>query len=433
MNSFEVITKFLPQAVDKVFMNESKTAVLENGSKFIDVSFTEAGYIKIAEILMDGLSDYYQANMTSTAATAYSNYAGQNGTGARDGFRIGNSSVSWKIHQLQWKRGKQFQVDYIADEEMAGVVIANLLSEFNRTKVIPEVDACRFAKMAEKCSTSLGNLVKESTDIAANTIISKFNDAFEWLAEHEVPEEEQVLFVSPKIMTLIRNTSELTKFITQADYKNGNGVDFKLEAYGGRPIITVPSNRFLSEITLGDNGYIASSGSKSINFMVCSKKAVVPLRKLEYSKVFSPEVVQDFYGYKIDYLLYHGIVIPKNKVPGIYCDLSSASGTTVSNKLDVLLKTGTGASGTVLLEDYYSQPAGLLGTLCYQKSTSAITTGLKSAGDVVAIDGSTIVKLVPGENFSPSTSVNCQFILVGSTGTALAVTGNVDVTSYKKA
>ena len=59
-NYFETITKFLPEVVDQYFVQDSKTKILEKGSKYIDVSFEEAGYVKIADVLHDGLSNYYR-------------------------------------------------------------------------------------------------------------------------------------------------------------------------------------------------------------------------------------------------------------------------------------------------------------------------------------------------------------------------------------
>ena len=186
MNSFEVITKYLPQAVDKYFAAESKTAVLEQGSKFIDVNFNEAGYVKIASFLMDGLSDYYktQGNVAPSNPADYAAYAGNVNAGQRDGFEIGGVSVKWEIFRLQYVRGKQFRIDYIENEETAGITIGNAIEEFNRVKVIPEVDATRFSIIADTTSVSLGNMVSET--VAANQIISKFNGAFEWLTENEV-------------------------------------------------------------------------------------------------------------------------------------------------------------------------------------------------------------------------------------------------------
>lgn len=138
-NSFELITKYLPQAVDKYFYEDAKTAILENGSKFIDVNFKETGYVKIASMLLDGLSDYYRTQELPGPSddANYAAYAGNLASGARDGFAIGGTSVQWEIFKLQYCRGKQFRIDYISDEETAGVVIGNAVEEFNRTKVIP--------------------------------------------------------------------------------------------------------------------------------------------------------------------------------------------------------------------------------------------------------------------------------------------------------
>ena len=58
MNSFELIEKYLPESVDKYFAHDSKSVMLEKGTKWIDVNFKETGYVKIANVLLDGLSDY---------------------------------------------------------------------------------------------------------------------------------------------------------------------------------------------------------------------------------------------------------------------------------------------------------------------------------------------------------------------------------------
>jgi len=138
-NSFELITKYLPQALDKYFAEDAKTAILEKGNKWVDVNFKEAGYVKIASLLLDGLSDYYRTqNLPGPSDDAqYAAYAGNLGSGMRDGFAIGGASVKWEIKQLQYLRGKQLRIDYLDDEETAGLVIGNAVEEFSRLKVIP--------------------------------------------------------------------------------------------------------------------------------------------------------------------------------------------------------------------------------------------------------------------------------------------------------
>lgn len=407
-NNFSLITKYMQNAIDTVMVAESKTNVLVNGSKFIDVNFKEAGYVKVMSLLMDGLSDYYRVNNgLGSANNGYSTFP------SNDGYKVGDAQSKWEIFKLDYDRGKQFRIDNMDDEEQAGLVIGNLLSEFLRTKVVPEVDAVRFSKMASKTSTSLGNRIVES--VSANQIIGKFNTAFEWLTEHEVPEEDQIIFVNPAIMTLIRNTTELVKFITQGDYKSEKGINFTVEKYGNRPIIEVPSNRFFTDVLTNQNGYQPTSNSKVINFMVVSKKAIIPIVKLEKSKTWTPDQVQDFDGYKVNFRMYHDAIIPKNKIPAVYVSISNTSATTKSNILSVDLSLETTG---YKLNAFYTNPAGLLGYVVV--SASAFTLGQTySTGD-------TIVKLDEGDTFTKFASETAEyFALLDNRGMCIATSGSI--------
>ena len=424
MNSFEVITKYLPQAVDKYFAAESKTAVLEQGSKFIDVNFNEAGYVKIASFLMDGLSDYYktQGSVAPSNPADYAAYAGNVNAGQRDGFEIGGVSVKWEIFRLQYVRGKQFRIDYIENEETAGITIGNAIEEFNRVKVIPEVDATRFSIIADTTSVSLGNMVSET--VAANQIISKFNGAFEWLTENEVPEEEQIIFVSPSVMTLIRNSTELTKFLTQGDYRAASGIDFTVEKYGGRPIIEVPSNRFFTNVLVTNNGYRPQTSSKVINYMVVSAKAVIPIRKLEWNKIYGPELsgIAGFHGYIINYLIYHGVVIPENKITGVYVSVSETNASTKTALLRVSTKAGSVQYGWVM-DRYFTNPAGLRGYIVYAYADS-FTLG----GDISSVGTAGENYFVCEKGVEQSAVVGNTtgyFALVDDSGKIIAVSGAV--------
>lgn len=406
-NSIGLITKYMQEAIDTVLTQEAKTNVLVNGSKFIDLNFKETGYVKVMSLLMDGLSDYYRVNNgLGSASNGYSTYP------SNDGYKVGDTSAKWELFQLEYDRGRQFRVDNMDNEETAGLVIGNLLAEFLRTKVVPEVDAVRFSKMAKKCNVALGNLVSET--INANQIIGRFNSAFEWLFEHGVPEEEQVIFVSPNVMTLIRNTTELYKRLTQDEYRNSD-VTFTIEKYEGRQIIEVPSNRFFTGVVTTDNGYMPSANSYVINFMIASKKAVVPVVKLEKSKIWTPEQVQDFDGYKVNFRMYHDIIIPKNKVPAIYTSVSAVAGTTKTNLLSVAL---TKVTSGYTLDAYYTTPVGLMGTVV--RSTTAFTLGNTYT------TSSTVVAVGEGDTFTKFASETAQyFALLDGSGKCIAVSGSV--------
>lgn len=406
-NSIALIEKYMQNAIDAVFAQDSKTKILENGQKYIDLDFKEAGYVKVMSVLMDGLSDYYRVN--NGLGSANNNYAT---FPSNDGYKIGNVQATWEIFKLEYDRGKQFRVDNMDNEETAGQVIGNLLTEFLRTRVVPEVDAIRFSKMASKANASLGNYVSEN--ISANTIISKFNTAFEWLSEHEVPEEEQVIFVNPSVMNLIRNTTELYKKLSQVEYKGD--VSFTIDTYEGRPIVSVPTNRFFTDVQTGANGYYASSNSKVINFIVASKKAIVPIVKLEKSKIWTPDQVQDFDGYKVNFRMYHDAIIPKNKIPGVYVNVSTTAGTQKSNVLSVSLEKTTNGYE---MDAYFTNPGGLNGYKVV-RSASAITFG------ATITTSATIVETKLNTEFSKFASETAMyFALLDSSNVAIAVSGSV--------
>lgn len=417
-NTIQTIEKWLPGVIDTVFATEAKTAILENGSKYIDVNFKEAGYVKIMNILMDGLSDYYRVNHTGIANTdAYAHDNGNNGTGARDGYKRGSVDAQWELFQLTYDRGRQFLVDNMDDEETAGTIIANLLTEFIRTKVVPEVDAVRFSKICAKCNATLGNYKEET--IAANTIIGNFNTAFEWLTEHEVPAEEQVIFVSPAVMTLIKGTTELAHYIVQADFTTEKGITFKLPAYEGRPIIEVPSNRFYTKVITGGNGYYPAADGKVINYLVCDKKAIIPIVKLNKNKIWTPETQDDFDGYKVNLRLYHDVIVPKNKIVGCYCSVSQVAATVKTARLDVAMVEGS-VQNAYKITETYTTPAGLLGAGIYTAQAD-FTVG-------ATIDPDDYTEVVVGQDVVDAVNTKAYFALVDGENTVIAKSAQITLT-----
>ena len=411
-NNIATITRFLPKVIDQVFVNESKTEILEQGSKYIDLNFKEAGYVKVYSLLMDGLSDYYRANSvgdstgswlngTSRAdAATHSAYAPEydHSNPSRDGFARGSVDGNWEIFKLRYYRGKQFRVDQMDDEETAGLIIGNLLTEFLRTKVVPEVDIVRFDVLGHATNASIGNRVYESIDyssliqangLSSESMIAKFNRAFVWLNAHEVPDEDQVIFVSNDVWGLLLGDPLLTRFIDVEKVRNGNGVDLEVKTYMGRPVIQVPKSRFYSDPVLGENGYAAGASSHEFNYLVCSKRAIVPVVKLDYAKIFNPEVVQDYIGYKINFAIYHDAFVPKNKKLGVYASMKPA--TAVSNALYVATTDITSASTNFKVTDWVTTPAGILGSLVYAQGSSnpfsvGTASGLSGATDYTGAD-----------------------------------------------
>ena len=254
--------------------------------------------------------------------------------------------------------------------------------------------------MASYCSATMGNLISES--ISANTIISKFNAAFKWMSEQKVPESDQIIYVNPAVMELIRNTTELAKRLHQSDMDKN--VKFAIEEYENRPIVVVPSDMFYTLAQTG-NGIYPSSASYVINFMVVSKKAPIIVKKMDYAKVFNSVDQNGSYlgyvGYLLTNLYYHDLFVPENKRVALYTSVSTTKATTVSSTLLVDAVAGA-TSGKTKVNSVLTQPAGMLYDGIGLYTTNGTAPALGSSFTITP--GSNDV--VFGAEFTPDASHN---------------------------
>lgn len=361
-NVFAYVEKMLPAQVDKVFKRDSLTDILTGGE--IKLDFLDAKTVKIFKLASTGLDDYARGGHGSTNAR-------------------GSAQSTTETFTLSQERYSEIPLDKLDTIDDAEVVLGHLAKEFIRTKVVPEFDTYRFSKLASYTNTYLGNRVEEA--ISANTILGKFNTAFEWMANQEVPEEDQVIYVTPAVMALIRNSTELTRRLTQNEYKEN--VSFSIEKYEGRDIIVVPESRFYTEanlLTAGSNrGAIApTSDSKVINFMVVSKKAPIIVKKLDFAKVYDSAGADGAYlgyvGYLLTNLYYHDLFVPDNKKVAIYCSVSNTSAVGVGTGVLVSAVKG-GANGKTQIDQIISQPAGIIYDKIFHYTTDGTAPAIGSA------------------------------------------------------
>ena len=130
-NSIALVSKCIP-LLDEIYANESITQVLESSSSLVRQG-ANAHEAQIPKISMDGLADYSRGG----------------------GYVDGDVTLSWETVQFDYDRGRAFNVDAMDNEETIGLAFGRLSGEFLRTKVIPELDAYRFAKLAGASGVTL--------------------------------------------------------------------------------------------------------------------------------------------------------------------------------------------------------------------------------------------------------------------------------------
>lgn len=349
-NNIALITKYSTAAWDKVYKAESRSALLD-GKEGVNVQWTGTKTVKIAKFSAGGLKNYYRNNGGDArvpAAPQGATFMGNLGYG----YQSSNVGLTWEEFTIAMDRAAAYPIEYFDNEETDGLVLGAATTEISRTVMIPEIDAYCFSTLAGYCSKStdtngLGNLVELSSDasVTKSNALATLNDALLYFDEHEVPAEDQIIFVSPKFFNYLRNdTTELARYLMQADYDKN--VKFTLTEYEGRQIVVVPPQRFRTAFsTVTDTGagyawgyYDTTAGeavtSKEIHFIVCAKSAVMHVVKYNKVKILSGDVAlaatgQD--GYALYARVYHDVFVMDNKRYAIYtCLNGGADKTTVT-------------------------------------------------------------------------------------------------------
>ena len=181
-NNIALFKKYI-DLLDEVYKQSSTTADLDGDSTLVKAG-ANTNEIVIPKISMDGLADY-----------------SRNG-----GYVLGNVSLTNETVTFNYDRGRKFSVDAMDNEETAGLAFGKLSSEFIRTKVVPEMDAFRYAKYAsiEGASVASGDLED------GNAVLRALVEAQNKMDEDEVPAEDRHLRITPSLYNAV-NAVDTTK------------------------------------------------------------------------------------------------------------------------------------------------------------------------------------------------------------------------------
>lgn len=297
-NVIALAQNFVPM-LDEVYKAASKTSILD--ATHVDI--VNANTVKVFKTSMDAMGNY----------------------GRNSGFVDGSVVGQWEALELKQDRGRSFMVDAMDDEETIGMAFGTLAGEFIRTKVVPEVDAYRFAKMAGTAGISTGT----AADITIGTtdVPGLIDEGERAQNEDEVPQEGRILFISETAY------AGLKAKITRTTMNGDNGINHEVETYDNMLVVRVPQNRFYTAITLQDGttsgqeagGYAGTDGAYKINFMIVHPSAVCQVLKHVKPRIFSPDVNQKADAWKFDYRVYHDLFVYDNKVKGIYLHRGSTA------------------------------------------------------------------------------------------------------------
>ena len=284
MNSIALAEKYQP-LLDEIYQNASVTADLEKGT---EVQFDGTKTVKVLKLVLPSLGEYSR----------------------NSGFTNGDVEASWEPWTLTQDRGREFNIDAMDDEETLNMTFGKAVSEFIRTKVVPQVDTYRFATLAsvEGISTVAGAVLDDGTKVvkAISVGMSKMD-------EDEVPLEGRILYITP---SLLRSVDDL-------DTTKSREV---LKSFA--KIVKVPQSRFYTKARYNETTkeIEKDTGAVDINFMIIHPSAVKAIAKHTELRIFlakgddgtGANKNQDADAHKFQYRIYHDVFAYANKVAGIY-------------------------------------------------------------------------------------------------------------------
>lgn len=283
-NSIELAKQFVP-ILDEIYANASLTAKLDGNPELVQQG-ANANELIIPMLSMEGLGEYDR----------------------NDGYVGGDVTLTNETVKCNFDRGRMFTVDNIDNQETANVAFGRLAGEFIRTKVVPEVDAFRFASYAGK--EGISKVTAGATLSTGESVIAALRAATVKMDEDEVPYEDRHLFI----------TSTLDGLIADTDTTKSKDV---LARFASKTL--VPQTRFYTAINQlsgkdGEKagGYTKAEGAADINFMVIHKGALIQFPKHQAPKIITPDVNQDADAYKYGYRQVGIADVYKNKLAGIY-------------------------------------------------------------------------------------------------------------------
>ena len=286
-NSIALFESYVP-ILDEAYKKGSLSSVLDSNEQLVTFN-RQSKKFKVPKMSLDGLANH----------TRGGNYV------------AGAVELTFEEKTPNYDRSRKFSVDQMDNLETAEIAFGMIAPEFLRTKVIPEVDAVRFASYytAAAAASNVATPANLTTGAGVKTALRAGQNAMD---NNEVPREGRYLFITQTLLDLVKDLA-----LTESK-------DILGEFAG---IVTVPQTRFYSAVTLYDGvtegqtagGYIknASTGI-NINFLIIHPTAVIQSVKHVAPKYIPADVNQSGDNDEFAYRIYGINSYLDNKVKGIY-------------------------------------------------------------------------------------------------------------------
>jgi hypothetical protein len=303
INTLAYATLFM-QELDKQVVAGATSGWMEGNAGL--VIYNGGNTVKIPKISMDGLG-------------AYSRSAG---------FVQGAATLAYETKTLGQDRGRTFSLDSMDVDETNFVANAsNLMGEFQRTMVIPEIDAYRYSTIAALALA--GSRVSNGYTPVVADIYSKLKADIATIQD-AVGVVPLVVTMSTATLTVLESATAFTRQLNVGAF--AGTIQSEVKQIDECPIIEVPSARLKTAYVFNDGtttgqtagGFTPAGTAKTINWIICAATAPIAISKTDNMRIFAPDVNQTAAAWKLDYRKYHDLWIMDNKMSTVFVNIKEA-------------------------------------------------------------------------------------------------------------
>lgn len=295
INTIEA-AKIFQTALDQQVLEGATSGWMEENAG--QVKYSGGNEVKIPKISLSGLGDYDRDS----------------------GYTQGAVTFSYETKTMTMDRGRKFLLDKMDVDETDFVASATtVMGEFQRTQVIPEVDAYRYSRIYALAKDKYGKTYTP----AASTILSTLSEDIT-AVQDEAGSADLVIVMARPVYDMFCNNDKISKLINAGDFKQGE-LNLIIKMFNGIPIIPVPSARMKTAYTFNDGksggqeagGFTPTAKATQINWIICPKSAPIAVSKTDNFKIFDPEVNQTADAWLVEFRKFHDLWIKDNVLPSI--------------------------------------------------------------------------------------------------------------------
>ncbi len=279
----------------KQYYQQSTTAWMEANAARMGAVWKGGKYVYFTEMEVEGMANYDR----------------------QLGYVNGDVAGSKIQYTMTQDRGRRFPIDYLDNDETGFLLsVANVMAEYNRKWVIPELDCYRYS--------TIHNIVKTNQPTFVNDDAILTNKIVEMLSDDLTTMRDRVGVHIPMIIVMSGLTQRYfgREWIHNLDYvgMNNGVVQTKVRAVDGCPFVIVPSAylktkyNFLDGTTPGQEagGFAAADDAIDMKWMILPMDGPIAIVKHDKVRVFDPDNNQQANGWAVDHRIFHDLWMMPN-------------------------------------------------------------------------------------------------------------------------